>query len=149
MRHFFRFGHAEAAVVVSHLTLMPRLLHALQKTPHLVAIQYNDAGYYATLVSQLSRPSLIALVSVSQYVLISARLILSPMLGAQHSITEHVVTEGSGLDVGAADLILCDSIVYRGLAVRDKKRVFPYRIVSTESVKQIQSLMPLALSALD
>jgi len=81
---------------------MPKLVGLIEKRQALVALQYNDTRDYVKLVGQLSRPSLIALVSVSQYVLESVRLVFSPVVGDRHSIAEYVVTEGTPLSVGAA-----------------------------------------------
>jgi len=132
---------AEGAVVVSHLTLMPHLLNLTGKRHAPVALQYSDTTGCLNRIKQLTRPSLIALVSVSPWVLASARLVFSSVAGDRHSITEYVLAEGASLNVGAADVILCDFLIYRGLATRDKKNVDLYRIVSKESTEQIQSLM--------
>lgn len=134
-------GMAAGAVVVSHPSLMPKLMGLIEKGQALVALQYNDTRDHLKLIGQLSRPSLIALVSVSRYVLESANLVFSPVVGGKHSIGEYVVTVGAPLSVGAADVIVCDSLVYRGLTVRDKKKVVPYRIVSIGSVERIKSMM--------
>jgi len=134
-------GMAVGALVVSTPAIAPELAGLIEQVAPLAVLRYNSTSDVTELILQLSRPSVIGLVSVSQYVLDFARLVFAPVLGNRHSIAEYLLNEGEPLSVGCADLIVCDSLVHSRLSARDQKKVIPYRIVSKDCVENIQSMM--------
>ena len=87
-------------------------------------------------VKGLKQPSMIALVSISPYVLETAHALLAPIVGKQHSIEQYCLADGETKNLSGADLVICDAVVKPRVRAR---KVIPYRIVSSEVAAEIAS----------
>jgi hypothetical protein len=100
----------------------------------------NDslADKHLQTIRKLCEPSVIALVSVSEAFLRTARGLLAPTLEGRHTLLE-VLWPGNGArDLGAADLVLCDSITFE--KVQHPRRIL-YRLIVPSSMAYIVSAM--------
>ena len=98
-----------------------------------VSITLSPLDEHVKMIHQLKRPSTIAVVSISQVVLQTARGVLAPILGDRHTLRVYLlpVDDTSGLAVN--DLVLCDVICYRQVSAR--KSVL-YRLVSPACLEE-------------
>ena len=99
-----------------------------------VSITLSPLDEHVKMIHQLKRPSTIAVVSISQVVLQTARGVLAPILGDRHTLRVYLlpVDDTSGLAV--TDLVLCDVICYRQVSAR--KSVL-YRLVSPACLEEL------------
>src|SRR6266571_4470992 len=105
-------------------------------------IVYSSADEHLERIRNLKEPSLIALVSVSEYFLKSARAILSPVAGQRHSICEYLLAPDAGNMPGAADLILCDVVAHQTLRGRHKRaELIRHRVIASACLDEIASFL--------
>ena len=95
------------AVVVSPQGHLPRLRSVLPAGRPAVEIAYSPADEHLDAVRRLQTPSLIAIVSVSQYFLEMARAVLAPAVGRRHSMSCYLISGEKPDRPGAADFVLC------------------------------------------
>ncbi len=79
------------ALVVTPPGHMPKIAGLLPPERPAVPITYSSADSHLHLIRGLERPSLIALVSISEYFLKTAGAVLAPATGKRHSIREHLL----------------------------------------------------------
>jgi DNA-binding transcriptional regulator YhcF (GntR family) len=103
-----------------------------------VPITFASADEQVRIVSQLTRPSVVAVVSVSEAFLTAARGLLAPVLETRHTLCEFLLPIKESADLGAADLVLCDTIAFK--EVRHQNRAC-YRLISKESLDYLASAM--------
>jgi DNA-binding transcriptional regulator YhcF (GntR family) len=119
---------------------MPKVVSLLPKDRPVVPIVYSDATEQLQIIRALKEPSLIAVVSISQYFLDTARGVLGPLIGGLHSMREYLVTDLGHKTVGAADVIVADSATYAGLRAQVKHTtVVCYPLISQECVESISA----------
>ena len=135
-------GLAIGALVLSPPGLLPEVVSLLPKDRPPVAVTYSDADEQMEMVHNLPAPSLIAIASISELFLQTARGVLAPVVGGRHSMREHLLTAKSALDVGPADLVLCDAITHRVVRPhRTKAKVVPYRLISSGCLAQVSAAL--------
>jgi DNA-binding transcriptional regulator YhcF (GntR family) len=103
-----------------------------------VPIAFCDADEHVQMLRKLREPSVIALVSVSQYLLQAAQGLLAPAVGRRHTLTPYLLPLESSTTLSGADVILCDSIAMR--EVKSSKRVH-YRLSAPASLQYLSSAM--------
>ena len=103
-----------------------------------VPIAFCDADEYLQMLRKLRDPSVIAVVSVSQYLLQAAQGLLAPAVGRRHTLTPYLLPLESSKALGAADVILCDSIALR--EIKSSKRVH-YRLSAPASMHYLSNAM--------
>ena len=110
-----------------------------------IAVAFSSADDQLQAIRRLSAPSLVALVSVSAYFLEMARAVLAPAVGQRHSMRGHLLT-GQKLDqLGAADLLLCDSLTYPIARARSKgSTISMYRLISDSCLDEVATAMDVA-----
>ena len=81
---------------------MPAVMSSLPKNRPAMPILYSEAQEQLELVRRLEKPSLIAVVSVSQFFLDMARGVLSPFVGRRHSMREYLLTGPGPHELGAS-----------------------------------------------
>ena len=106
-----------------------------------VSITFSGADEYVEMVRGLRDPSVISVVSVSGILLKTARGLLAPALGRRHELRELLVVPGDQLDLRAADIAFCDSLVFGG--VRCPRKVH-YHLVASECLQYLASTLSLA-----
>ncbi len=105
-------------------------------------IVYASIADHIDRIRQLAGPSLIAVVSISEYFLETALAVFAPAAGDQHSLRGVLLSPNETDSVGAADLIFCDSLAYT--LVRDRHRkttVVRHQLISTACLDQIAGVL--------
>jgi hypothetical protein len=103
-----------------------------------VPITYATATEPLRAVRELTEPSLIAIVSVSEYFLEMARAILAQAMGRGHSMRGYLLGGKRPPSLGAADLVVCDVLAYP--VIRSQSRVpavFVHRMVADSCLDTI------------
>ncbi len=103
-----------------------------------IPITFSSASKQVKMVRELREPSTIAVVSISEMFLRTARGLLAPVVGQRHTLREYLLPRESPGTLDAADLVICDMIAARRVEAR---RVVPYRMVSPECLKLLASAM--------
>lgn len=130
------------AVVVSPQGHIPRVRSVLPAGRPAVEIVYSPPDEHLEAVRRLQTPSLIAIVSVSQYFLAMARAVLAPVVGRRHSMSCYLMSGEKPDRPGAADFVLCDSMTYPAIRARYRSAaVFVYRLISQACLDEISSVM--------
>jgi len=99
-----------------------------------IGIVYSRAGKQVDQIRELENPSIIAVVSVSESLLKTARSLLAPELGNRHTLKEVLVDRDIPVRLGAADLIFCDSITISSVRSRRK---FHYGLIAADCLEHI------------
>jgi hypothetical protein len=130
------------ALVLSSPGPMPSVLTSLPKNRPAYPILYRDAREQLAMVRALRKPSLVAVVSVSQYFLDMARGILSPIIGRTHQLQEYRIGPEGRPEIGTADLTFCDCVAERVLRKRSaRNQAVPYRLVSQQCIAKVRAAM--------
>lgn len=103
-----------------------------------IPIAFCNADDHIQMLHKLRDPSVIALVSVSQYLLQAAQGLLASAVGRRHTITPYLLPLESSKTLSGADVILCDSIALR--EVRSAKRIH-YRLSAPASMQYLSTAM--------
>ena len=136
-------GLAIGALVLSAPGPMRAVVSMLPKDRSAIPIIYSPADQHVEMVRSLERASMIALVSISEYFLRTARGVLAPVAGQRHSIREYLLTREDHPDnLGAADIVICDSVAYRAVCSRAKReKVVLHRMIARECFDRVSSIM--------
>lgn len=119
-------------LVANHLLEDVKLL--ISRSRPAIGLVYSRAAEQVDLIRNLQKPSIIAVVSVSESLLKTARGLLAPELGNRHTLKEELMDQDSPISLGAADLVFCDSITIS--TVRSRCKV-PYQLISTDCLEHI------------
>lgn len=101
-----------------------------------IGIVYSRAAEHVDLIRKLQNPSIVAVVSVSESLLKTARSLLAPAVGRRHTLNEVLVVQGIPISLGTADLAFCDTITI-GM-VRSRRKVH-YRLIATDCLDHLAS----------
>lgn len=99
-----------------------------------IGIVHSRADEHVGLIRKLQNPSIVAVVSVSESVLKTARGFLAPGLGNRHTLKEVLVAKETPIKLDAADLVFCDSITCS--IVRSRGKVH-YRLIAADCLEHI------------
>jgi hypothetical protein len=127
-------GLAIGAQVLVAKHLMENVKPLVSATRPAIGIVYSQAAEQVNLIRKLRKPSIVAVVSVSELLLKIARSLLAPAIGRRHTLNVHLVVPGAPIDPGAADLVICDTITMS--KVRSRRKVH-YRLVATDCLEHI------------
>jgi GntR family transcriptional regulator len=127
-------GLAIGAFVVAPQYALDHAAPLVSKEHATAAIAFNSADEHLERIRRLAEPSVVAVVSVSQTFLRTARSLLAPTLGRRHTLCEFLLPLESTEALRGADIIFCDSIALR--EVKDRKAVH-YRLVAPESLRHL------------
>jgi DNA-binding transcriptional regulator YhcF (GntR family) len=131
-------GRAIGALVVGPPGTMRATSSLLPKDRPPFPITFNSAAREVALVRKLREPSTIAVVSVSELFLQTARGLLAPALGNIHTLREFFLPSEKPDALGTFALVFCDSVTRR--KVKSKKLVH-YGLISPNSLGQIARMM--------
>jgi DNA-binding transcriptional regulator YhcF (GntR family) len=130
------------ALVVSAPGHIPKIQALLSAERPAVAITYSPADEYVEAIRRLQKPSLIAVVSISQYFLEMSLRLFAAAVGRRHSMQGYLMAGSRPEMSSAADLVFCDSITYPVVRPRYKGgAVFLYRLISPICLDQISSIL--------
>jgi len=103
-----------------------------------IGIVYSRASEEVDLIRKLRNPSIVAVVSVSESLLKTARSFLAPELGDRHTLKEKLVAQDAPISLGAVDLAFCDSITISLVRSRHKAR---YQLIATGCLEYIAATL--------
>ncbi len=129
---------AIGALVVGAPGNMPEISHLMPKDRAPFPITYSTAEQHVALVRKLREPSVIAVVSVSELFLQTARGLLAPALGGRHTLREYLLPSDKPGNLGVFSLVFCDSIARSKVKA---KNLVHYRLVSSESLVRLAKAM--------
>ena len=109
---------------------------AKDKPPY--SITLNTAVREVALVRNLREPSAIAIVSVSEVFLQTARALFAPALSERHTLREFFVPREKPGTLASFSLVFCDSITRRHVKA---KNLVHYRLVSAETLEHIRNVL--------
>ena len=129
---------AIGALVVGPAGTMRKTAPLLPKDRPPFFLTYSTAEQHIALVQKLREPSSIAVVSVSEFFLQTARGVLAPALGQNHTLREFLLPSEKPGSLSAFSLVFCDSVSRSQLKA---KKLVHYQLVSNESLKQLTNAM--------
>jgi len=128
------------ALVVSPPGYIPKIHSSLAPDRPPIPITYSAADALLEEIRRLQKPSLIVIVSISEYFLGMARGVLAGAVGQRHSMHTLLITGSHPAAPGAADLSICDAVTYPVVRTLYKPGVvFQYRLISTACLEQISA----------
>lgn len=129
-------GLAIGALVVTPQYALGDVKLLVPKDRPPMAVSFSIADELVERIRALQEPSVIAVVSVSQAVLSTARGLLASVVGRRHTLVEYLHPLESPEALRAADLVLCDSLARRSVKARN---CVPYRLVEAASLAYLGS----------
>jgi GntR family transcriptional regulator len=106
---------SEPALAVGAQVVAPR--HIAEELKQLVpahrpviSIDYSDADHHLKTIQMLKRPSIVAVVSISESLMKTARSLLAPAIGRKHVFREIPVANDGQMKLDGVDLVFGDSI---------------------------------------
>ena len=102
------------------------------------SIEYSGAEKHLAVIRGLKLPSNIAVASVSKSLLKTARGVLAPSIGREHTYQEFLLSMDQEADMRGMDLVFCDSI---SLPLVSGRRKVHYQLVSDECFEELSALL--------
>jgi DNA-binding transcriptional regulator YhcF (GntR family) len=101
------------------------------------AIVYSKADSHVHMVRSLREPSVVAVVSVSESLLKTARGLFAPAIGRRHTLRELLLKRADlrGADLRGVDVAFCDSRTVRAVKCRQKVH---YELISAECLENLR-----------
>jgi GntR family transcriptional regulator len=106
------------------------------------SIEYSSAADHLAVIRELQVPSNIAVVSVSESLLKTARGLLAPSIGREHTYQDLLLSTDQVVDIRGADLVFCDSIT---VSLVSCNRKVHYQLVSADCLKELSMLLCLEI----
>lgn len=101
-----------------------------------IGLVYSQAAEHLDLIRKLENPSIVAVVSVSESLLRTARSLLAPAIGRKHTLNEILVMKDAPVTLGTVDLVFCDTITVS--MVRSRRKVH-YGLIATACLEHLAS----------
>src|SRR5580704_7250675 len=98
-----------------------RVATAYSREPASVSISCSEASEPVAVIRTLSKPSAIAVVSVSESLLRSARGLLAPAIGRKHTFRETLISGRVRFDTSEFDVAFCDAVAF--LSTQNKRKI--------------------------
>lgn len=102
------------------------------------SLEYSNAHEHLAVIRELDRPSIIAVASISESLLKTARGLLTPAIGREHTYHDLLVSNDEELDMRWADVVFCDSIALSQVSC---KRKMHYQLVSSRCLSDLSALL--------
>ena len=99
-----------------------------------ISIMYSEADEHIDLIRSLRKPSIIAVVSVSESLLKTARSLLAPAIGRRHTFREFLLPRSERIELRGIDVAFCDSLAFPAV---DCQRKIHYRLVAPTCLKDL------------
>ncbi len=103
-------------------------------------VDYSRAKEHLALIRALKVPSNIAMASVSASLLKTARGVLAPSIGREHTYQEFLLAVDDKTDLRGIDLVFCDSIA---LPLVSAQRKVHYQLISNSCFEDLSDLLRL------
>lgn len=127
-------ARAIGALVVGPHGNMHECTPFLPKDRPPISIAFNSAEKQVAQVRTLREPTAIAVVSISDLFLRTARGVFAPALGERHTMREYLLSSEKPSGLASFGLVFCDSIAATQIKAKNLVR---YRLVSAESLENI------------
>jgi DNA-binding transcriptional regulator YhcF (GntR family) len=131
-------GLAVGALPVVAQHHLPEVASLLPETRPAISVTYCLADEHLRMIQNLRQPSIVALVSVSEVFLKTARGLLAPLVEGRHTLCEFPWPLKRTADIRVADLVFCDSIAFA--QVKHPRRVL-YQLIVPSSIAYILTAM--------
>ncbi len=100
-----------------------------------VSITYSKADEHLDLIRALTKPSIVAVVSVSDSLLRTAQSLLAPAVGRLHTFRAFLLPQKGRIDLTGIDVVFCDSVAMSGVRCRRKIR---YHLVDAGCLENLE-----------
>jgi DNA-binding transcriptional regulator YhcF (GntR family) len=127
-------GLAIGALVVTPRYALSDVRPLVPKDRPPVAVTFCAADEHVTRIRKLRQSSVVAVVSVSQAFLTTARSLLASAIGRTHTLAEFLLPLENRNVLGAADLVFCDSLARRSVKIVGS---IHYRLLAPESLEYL------------
>jgi GntR family transcriptional regulator len=131
-------GLAIGALTVAAHYAIPDVDPLLPKDRPAIPLAFSAADEHLELIRKRREPSVVAVVSVSEGFLQTARSLLAPAIGRRHVFQEFLLPLADPKALRAADVVFADSLALREIRHRG---VIPYRLVAPASLTYLASAM--------
>ena len=101
-----------------------------------IGLVYSQAAEHVDLIRKLKNPSVVAVVSVSESLLRTARGLLAPAMGRKHTLNEILVMKDAPVKLDIFDLVFCDTVTVS--MIRSRRKVH-YRLIATACLEHLAS----------
>ena len=125
---------AIGAQVVAANHLIQEIEPLVPRNRPAVGILFAQPGDHLDLIRKLQNPSIVAVVSVSESLLRTARSLLAPAIGVRHTFHEVLADTGAPIRLGSADLVFCDTVSYGKVHFRRK---ILYRLIDPGCLEHV------------
>jgi len=127
-------GLAIGAQVLGANHLLKELKPLVPRHRPPLGLVYSRASEQVDLIRRLRSPSIVAVVSISESLLRTARSLLAPAIGRRHALNEVLVLEDAPMNLGAADIVISDSIT--ASAVRSRRKII-YQLLASDCLEHL------------
>jgi hypothetical protein len=134
-------GLAIGAQVLVANHLLENVQPLVSQSRPAIGLVYSRFAEQLDSIRKLEKPSVIAVVSVSETLLRTARSLVAAAVGRQHTLQEILAIQEEPVRAVAADLIFCDAITL-GL-VRSRRKV-GYQLVTADCLEHIAASLILS-----
>jgi GntR family transcriptional regulator len=107
-----------------------------------ISITYSRADEHVEMIRQLKRPSIVAVVSISESLLKTARGLFASAIGRKHVFQETLLSIDDTMKVEGADIVFCDSLAMSLVTYQRKIR---YQLVPSECLEYIAAAVTPSL----
>ncbi|MGA8089602.1 MAG: GntR family transcriptional regulator [Terracidiphilus sp.] len=101
-----------------------------------IGLVYSQAAEHVDLIRKLKNPSIVAVVSVSESLLRTAKGLLAPAMGRKHTLSEILVMKDAPVNLDTLDLVFCDTVTLS--MIRSRRKVH-YRLIATACLEHLAS----------
>jgi DNA-binding transcriptional regulator YhcF (GntR family) len=131
-------GLAIGALTVAGQYLIEDVDRFAPKSIPAITLAFNGADEHLELVRKLQKPSIVAVVSVSQVFLTTARSLLAPALGVRHVLQDVYFPLAHATAFRSADLVFADSIACPKIK---HSTIVHYRLIRPSSLEYLSTAM--------
>jgi GntR family transcriptional regulator len=125
---------AIGAQVIAATYLIKEISPLVPRNRPTISLVYAQAAEHIDLIRKLQNPSVVAVVSVSESLLRTARGLLAPAIGVRHTFSEVLSDGKAGIRLGSADVVFCDTVTFARIHSRRK---ILYRLIDPECLGHI------------
>jgi DNA-binding transcriptional regulator YhcF (GntR family) len=115
------------------------LIHSHRPT---VSITYSRADEHVEMIRKLKQPSIIAVVSISESLLKTARGLFAPAISRKHVVQEILLSIDERMKLEGVDLAFCDSLAMSLVSCRRK---IHYQLIPSDCLEYLAAAVTPAL----
>jgi DNA-binding transcriptional regulator YhcF (GntR family) len=127
---------AIGAQVLAASHLLDDLKNLVSQSRPTIGLIYSQAAEHVDRIRKLKNPSMVAVVSVSESLLRTAKGLLAPAMGRKHTFNEILVMKDAPVNLDTLDLVFCDTVTVA--MVRSRRKVH-YRLIATACLEHLAS----------